>query len=343
MELRAALVFTGHLRGTCDRELDAGLRAIQAQAINCRAVFSSCDVFLHTWDRLEKPVDQLIIARRCGPSCRRASRLANVSSWPCVGRVVAALEPVAAVTVERQDRRPGHAADERRWTSTETLRSFRMNGASMSGGAALVARHAATMNHSYVAAVRMRADLGSATVDGRPNWRDQMLNNRSWRTVRRYATHYDTPAANRVHRQVMTCDTPRVKRMDFCSWSVPATPLLDTLHALSVELAGDAATEAACHAYLNRSFTAPFACGAGLGGVVHSESVLFCAMRRAGVAASGLATNHDFTSHRCVWHRPRTEYQADMRAQRAGRASRRLAATNLHRSSIERRSAKTTP
>lgn len=285
-------------------------------------MFSACDVYLHTWDRLEKPVSQLL-ARRCGPKCRRATKLSNLSSWPCVGRIVAALQPVA-VTVERQDRRPGLAADERRWTSMETLRSFRMNGASMSGGAALVARHAATMNRTYAAAVRMRADVGADTVDGRPFWRDQMLNNRSWRTVRRYATHHEDASTNRVHRQLMTCDIPRVNRMDFCSWSVPAAPLLDTLHALTAELAGDPTTEGACHAYLNRSFRAPFVCGAGLGNVVYSESVLFCAMRRAGVVASGLATNNDFTSHRCVWHRARAEYQADLRAARHAGRDRRV-------------------
>lgn len=320
--MRAALIFTGHLRGTCDRDEDKGLRTLQQQAEHCRAAFDVCDIFLHTWDWLEKPLNfselQHGPRKKCGQNCRTAIRL-NASSWPCVSRVVAALNP-AAVTVERQDRWQGYEVDARMWNSAETLRNFRMNGASMYGGADLVRRHSHTMNHTYVTAVRMRAEVGSANIDLRGAFKDQFLTNRSWLALGRYAVNYSQPLANPFHRQVMTCDIPRIKRIDFCSWSIPADPLLDTLQALKAHLAGNPKVEDACRLYLTERFQAPFICGSGLGRSVFSESVLFCAMHAAGVNASSWLTKHDLGSRRCYSHRPQEHkamHEASHKAQAA--------------------------
>lgn len=293
---RAALIFTGHLRSTCEREHDAGVRALVAHAILCRAAFDACDVFLHTWDLLDKPLRNLsdyILGpkKRCGYACRTAIRH-NSSSWPCVARVVEALDP-SAVAVERQDRAAGYPEDERKWNRVETLRSFRMNGASMAAGALLVRRHAMSMGHTYHAAVRMRADVGSVNIDLRGGFRVQFLDNGTWPLVRRMANMQRARAregAPSRRREVALCDFPRLKRIDFCSLSVPAEPLLDTLAALPNELAGDEGTERQCFDYLNSSrFVHPMMTKCFKREKhIFSESVLYCAMYAARVTASAI-------------------------------------------------------
>jgi hypothetical protein len=126
--LRGALLLTGHLRDTCRTTSNKGLRVLAEHLAWCRTTFDVCDVFLHTWDVLDKRLPQPACpprARvcptgsiRCGPSCRNTKRLSNTSSWPCVAEVIAWLSPVS-VTVERQDRGGGHEEDTRMWNSAE--------------------------------------------------------------------------------------------------------------------------------------------------------------------------------------------------------------------------------
>ena len=185
--LRAALIFTGHVRGSCARGGGKGLDVLLRHLHNCRAAFEICDVFIHTWDTLDRPPKRpprsgpngtICIPARRGGGCQRnpsfwslwAAEAPTKSSLPCVAQLANVLNPVA-ITVERQDRAPGLASDVRMWNSAETLKSFRMNSASMIGGGELVRRHAASMARTYHAAVRMRADVGSPNVDNRGDFR----------------------------------------------------------------------------------------------------------------------------------------------------------------------------
>ena len=54
--LRVALIFTGHLRATCDRGGSArkGLQTLLLHASNCREAFDHCDIFLHSKRRASK-------------------------------------------------------------------------------------------------------------------------------------------------------------------------------------------------------------------------------------------------------------------------------------------------
>ena len=247
--MRAALLLTGHLRSTCDGDGQPGLHVVAQHVAACHSAFEHCDVFLHTWDRLDKapayrpqPDDpagplkpKAAWFRKCGFTCRFNARAAQTSSWPCVANLTGAIASsggFAAVTVERQDRairaiasastssssdascgtrtsrgtraqeastasphaasrsRDELAEDRRPWgLHGETLRNFRLNGASMASGAALVARHMRAMGHTYDAAVRMRADAGSYNMLERGAFKDQFLTNirgcASGRTPRR--------------------------------------------------------------------------------------------------------------------------------------------------------------
>ena len=167
--VRAALIFSGHLRGVTCEQSGARAAAIEKgmglQAARCRQAFGGrCDVFLHTWSRLEKPATDSSIGRAGSngqqalwPSVRHRLSLASVSSLSCVGDVARALSP-SAVAVEEQVL--GHHRAERWGAFGENLHNFRMNAAGMAGGLALMERHAEAMNVTYSAAVRIRADLG---------------------------------------------------------------------------------------------------------------------------------------------------------------------------------------
>ena len=63
--------------------------------------------------------------------------------------------------------------------------------------------------------------------------------------------------ASGAARELVTCEAPRINRVDFCSWSVPAAPLLDALTALAIELSGNATIERECRRYLRGEFTHP--------------------------------------------------------------------------------------
>ena len=47
-----ALQFAGHLRGICD---PASFRVLEHAVSQCRAVATSCDLYLHTWQALAFP------------------------------------------------------------------------------------------------------------------------------------------------------------------------------------------------------------------------------------------------------------------------------------------------
>eukprot|EP00966_Prymnesium_polylepis_P244501 5655128-Prymnesium_polylepis.1 len=62
--VRAALIFSGHLRATCSKN-NALQKGMALQVARCRRVFRGrCDVFLHTWSMLEKPLVDSSLGRR---------------------------------------------------------------------------------------------------------------------------------------------------------------------------------------------------------------------------------------------------------------------------------------
>lgn len=349
--LRAALVLTGHLRGTCERKSGKGIATLVRQVAMCRAVFPICDLFLFTWDALDKPLPSQHSTSRClGGVCKHLKMLAGTASWPCIANISALLSPVAVV-VERQDRAYGLDEDARPWSRYESLSSFRMNGAAMITGADMVRRHASTMNHEYHALVRMRADVGSTNIDFRQSFREQFLTNHSWHAVRSIAeaerqqhtsrsigvSHGSVPraaakdasSAVSVSRLVHQCEEPRLVRIDFCFWSVPATPVLATLDKLRYELSGNETHEAQCRDYLNGTFTAEFYCGIGMRQATYSEHILYCAMRAAGVSPSGLVTYraktglrpHYYWRPRCSKETPKGKAAREAAVRRAAEAA----------------------
>ena len=143
------------------------------------------------------------------------------------------------------------------------------------------------MGHSYAAAIRMRADVGSENIDLRGGFREQFLNNATWPIVGHIAGLSAVPSEHFAgkhsrRREVVSCDFPRLKRIDFCALSVPAAPLLDTLSALTRLLSGNGEVEQRCHDFLNSSLhEVPTFCGrVRRDQHIFSESVLFCAMQR---------------------------------------------------------------
>ena len=101
-----------------------------------------------------------------------------------------------------------------------------------------------------------------------------------------------TVAVGGLGRELVNCQTPRMKRLDFCFWSAPATPLLDVLQELREELSGDAAREERCRAYLNGTAFRTVSGGRVTltAADIYSEHVLLCAMHAARVAQSKLRT-----------------------------------------------------
>ena len=221
---RAALIFTGHLRGSCTRP--GGVDALVRQLQMCQSAFARCDVFIHTWDVLEKSASfgRDLKFRRCMHHCSEQNQQAAESSWPCMANLSRLLSP-AAVTVETQrDRTPTLAEDSRRFNEYETLRNFRMNAAGMLGGVRLARRHSQAMGFEYAAAVRMRSDLGGMT---KADFLEQFPTTQSWAVIRHVADFHARASASprREGRRpangcmLSTCDGhrgPRFKRMDFC-------------------------------------------------------------------------------------------------------------------------------
>ena len=70
----------------------------------------------------------------------------------------------------------------------------------------------------------MRADVGSVYIRGRGAFRDQFLDNTTWPIVHRRALENVGSADG--EGELVNCEIPRVKRIDFCFWSATAAPLL---------------------------------------------------------------------------------------------------------------------
>ena len=286
--MRAALVLTGHLRDTCESR--TGIAVVEKQVDACRAAFDGrCDVFLHTWDRLDKGPEYPgggPVGRRCAAYCRQTMQQHNTSAWPCVTNLSTTLAP-SAVAVEHQDRILDDDGDDAPWVN-QSLKGFRMNMAGMLGGLDLMERHAAAMGRAYDAVVRMRADVGCRKMRGRPDFREQFMTVEGWERVQRRAAavHNDSKElASHLRAQLDLCDRPRAKRTDFCLWSAPPTPMLRTMESfrgrLFDRLARGAPSEGGaaaalpvpdCERYLSRRGVTPFV-----------ENLLFCAAKQQGV------------------------------------------------------------
>ena len=88
-DLRAALIFTGFLGGTCKSNArSGGVHALVNQTKLCRATrrFSRCDVFLHTWRTLTKANLFEVNGRNWTASAADfvGGRVRNQSSLKCV-------------------------------------------------------------------------------------------------------------------------------------------------------------------------------------------------------------------------------------------------------------------
>ena len=188
---------------------------IREQVHLCREAFGgSCDVFLHTWDRLEKgdayfPTQQNSRCQgRCAVALQAQRSAQRTSAWPCVLQLHQWITPTA-VTVETQEPYPV-AIDETRWNSFETLKSFRQNAASMQRGVRLMLEHSKVMGIRYSAAVRMRGDLSSTRMK-QEKFRSQFLSSTGWRHIRRRADSAHTTLA--CDRELVTCGRPRAQRV----------------------------------------------------------------------------------------------------------------------------------
>ena len=86
-------------------------------------------------------------------------------------------------------------------------------------------------------------------------------------------------SAAKTNEMVM-CHHPKLKRGDFCTWSVPPAPMRRTMHALHPGPRFEDVVynrTVSCHEFLNRSGSLPV-----------SENIFFCAMNHVGVTPSKL-------------------------------------------------------
>ena len=167
-------------------------------------------------------------------SSGKRSRHGMHNSTACVSDLVAALEP-AAFAVERQDLDAISAAMLRRSIYFKPpLVAARMNFHGMAAVVRLMNAHAATMNLSYSAAIRMRFDLGiDHIVD-----HHMRLPARGWSAVRARALQALAASATDggMHavsqpRALHGCHafSPGVKGGDNCFWAAPAAVLSEVL------------------------------------------------------------------------------------------------------------------
>ena len=248
-ETAAALVFTGHLRDTCDRKKD-GIIGLLNQTRMCREAFHGrCDVFIYTWSTLEKA------AAPYNTQGRTLLAPSNSSSWACLEAVSRALEPTVVSAVV-QPARPEVQPSMQSWGRLgESLASFRMNSAAVIGGLDLMRSYASSMRVNYSAVARMRLDMGSRRWT---RFGHVFLAPMGWANIRSRADE-DARGGGQpgLAREVSTCDVPRVKLTDFCMWSSPPAALLDAFEELrggrfdSLILGGGGA--APCDSLLNRS------------------------------------------------------------------------------------------
>ena len=198
--MRAALIFTGHLRDTCDAE--GGLAHAAYHVLECQARFAACDVFMHTWDTLDKAPSYALE--------NRSSTGNRISSWACAHKLRDALN-LSSIAIESQ---PPIAPRSGTWEN-QSLASMRMNVASMAGGVALMRQRAEMTGQSYAAAVRIRADVGSRKMQGRSDFRQQFLDATGWAHVRHRAQlasmgELSDPEAHAL----VICQRPYEKRVE---------------------------------------------------------------------------------------------------------------------------------
>ena len=207
--VRAALVFTGFLRGSC-----SNLQALVAQSRMCREAFDKrCDVFLHTWSTIHKDSTFKVHGSNMTDLLLKQLARSSVSStipssWACVATIARELAP-AAVTVEEQALPSLEmAAAAQPWGAVrENLFNFRWQVASIHGGIELMSRHAAATQTDYHAVVRMRADVGERALPSRETFPTPA----SYATVRRRADLYVRGRLGHKAREVVTCGHPRFK------------------------------------------------------------------------------------------------------------------------------------
>ena len=267
---RAALIFTGHLRETCGWNRTTS--AMEDQAASCRSAFQGrCDIFVHTWDELQKTTREHLnsyIGR-------------SVSAWPCAGRVAKVLRPTA-MTVENQARAYNASPVDNTplGDAQELPLNFRMNTASMAGGISLMLSHAHTMGLHYTAAVRMRADLSTTrfqTLLPAFSGRDYFPTREAWLKIRaraEQAANGSLPQADAA--KLVTCRRPHKARGDWCFWSTPPQPLLETVLHLNRNFDQ---VHAWCEQWLRQQHLPPF-----------SENLLRCAMLDRNISYSTFAT-----------------------------------------------------
>ena len=272
-EQRAALLFTGHLRDTC--AWNRTTSAMEDQAASCRSAFQGrCDIFVHTWDELQKTTREHL----------NSYLERGVSAWPCAGQVAKVLRPTA-MAVENQATRNGaykaSPIDNTPFGDSQELPiNFRMNTASMAGGLSLMLSHAQTIGLRYTAAVRMRADLSTPrfqTLMPAHEGRDHFPSREAWLKIRaraEQAANGSLPQADAA--ELVTCRRPRRARIDWCFWSTPPQPLLRTVLHLHRNFDQ---VHAWCEQWLRQQGLPAF-----------SENLLRCAMFDRNVTYSKFAT-----------------------------------------------------
>lgn len=285
--VRAALVFSGFLRGTCHGE---GMQAMVNQAAMCREVFGgNCNIFIHSWSTTHK--DAIFKVHHSNMTQRVENILSSnhsayrraASAWPCVPLLARAVE-TTSITLEEQ-KTPSMEALARvdTWGAMhENLMNFRWQIASVHAGLGLMSRHAAMAHVRFHAVVRMRADLGERSLP--QSWRETFLKAAGWRTVRRRADLLARGALDAKRAsEIVTCGRLRFKYTDFCQWSVPASALERTIDALGSSTAsfervvyGGDGREPCAH-YLNRTDNA-----VQMRIPPVSENIMYCAMNAAG-------------------------------------------------------------
>jgi len=264
--LGAALIFTGHLRDTCERA--GGVTVLQTHQQRCHEAFNrSCDVFIHTWDALDW----------IGPKAKGRrydtlqGQLSATKSWRCVAQIAEALAPVSIAVGTQND--SALTSDSHSWTNWEALGGTRMNSASIAFGVELMQRHAHLKGGLYSAAVRLRADVGSsrfASLTKKSEYRRNIISSTGWGHVAARARRL-LPS-----REVNQCGHPNFKHLDWCFWSAPAAAMVALGSALHAAWAGGGGAFAErCRNRILASKVAAF-----------SENTLLCAMREANVTLS---------------------------------------------------------
>lgn len=227
----AALIFSGHLRETCDTI--NGTDAIIQQAKMCLHAFAGrCDMFIHTWSSLEKRVSMLRQSKLCHLSNISYCKLdalrvgqANRASSPCVDAITRRLAselPWSAHGVSRTliEEQPEPLSPVVPWgaigEAVDHNMFFQVEG--IARGLEMAARERPQRGQSsrHHAVVRMRADIGIKKLQARP---ELWLTPTGWRNVQLRAKAAAIGVLDeRVSAEVLTCGWPHFKRTDVCFW-----------------------------------------------------------------------------------------------------------------------------